>query len=101
MEKTQLETSGAFLEKRTPTVNVQKFTLPNVREGSVVEFAYTLTSDFLFNFQDWTFQRDIPVRWSEYRVSIPAFYRYKIMYQGDAGFCREQGHGGLDQPGSR
>jgi hypothetical protein len=87
VEKTRLETSGAFLEKRTPTISVQKFTLPNVRVGSVVEFAYTLTSDFLFNFQDWTFQRDIPVRWSEYRVSIPVFYRYKILYQGAQAFA--------------
>ena len=80
-EKTALETSGMFLEKRSPTVNVRKFTLPNVREGSVVEFAYTLTSDYLFNFQDWTFQRAIPVRWSEYRVSIPGFYKYTIISQ--------------------
>ena len=79
VEKTVLETSGVFLEKRTPTVNVRKFTMPNVREGSVVEFAYTLTSDYLFNFQDWTFQRAIPVRWSEYRVSIPGFYKYTII----------------------
>ncbi|MGY3089714.1 transglutaminase-like putative cysteine protease [Hymenobacter sp. UYAg731] len=90
VEKTRLETSGAFLEKRTPTVSVQKFTLPNVRVGSVIEFAYTLTSDFLFNFQDWTFQRDIPVRWSEYRVSIPSFYRYKIIYQGAQAFAVNQ-----------
>ncbi|MBH8557576.1 DUF3857 domain-containing protein [Hymenobacter negativus] len=87
VEKTRLETSGVFLEKRTPTINVQKVTLPNVRVGSVVEFAYTLTSDYLFNFQDWTFQRDIPVRWSEYRVSIPSFYRYKILYQGAQAFA--------------
>ena len=86
VEKTRLETSGAFLEKQTTTVNLQKFTLPNVREGSVIEYAYTLTSDFLFNFQDWTFQRTIPVRWSEYRASIPSFYRYKIIYQGNHPF---------------
>ena len=82
VEKTKLEASGAFLEKRTPNVNVQRFTLPNVRAGSVIEYAYTLRSDFLFNLQDWAFQRTIPMRWSEYRVSIPAFYRYKIIYQG-------------------
>ncbi|MDO7853196.1 DUF3857 domain-containing protein [Hymenobacter convexus] len=86
VEKTRLEAAGAFLEKRTPTTNIQKFTLPNVREGSVIEYAYTLRSDFLFNFQDWTFQRDVPVRWSEYRVSIPAFYKYKIIYQGNQKF---------------
>ena len=93
METTKMETSGAFLEKRTPTVNVQKFTLPQVREGCVIEYAYTLSSDFLFNFQDWTFQHDVPTRWSEYRVSIPAFYKYKIIYQGNQPFF-------LDKPGT-
>jgi hypothetical protein len=86
VEKTPLESSGAFIEKRTPNLDVQKFTLPNVREGAVIEYAYTLKSDFLFNFQDWTFERAIPVRWSEYRVSIPSFYRYKIIYQSNKPF---------------
>jgi len=86
IETTKMETDGTFLEKRSPTINVQKFTLPQVREGSVIEYAYTVTSDFLFNFQDWTFQRDVPTRWSEYRVSIPVFYKYKIIYQGNEPF---------------
>ena len=94
VEKTKLEPGGAFMELRTPNLNVQKFTLPNVREGAVVEYAYTLTSDFLFNFQDWTFQRTIPVRWSEYRVSIPVFYRYKIIYQSNQAFTVDNTHVG-------
>jgi hypothetical protein len=81
VQKTKLETSAVFLEKRSERVNVQKLTMPNVRAGSVVEYAYTLRSDFLFNFQDWTFQREIPVRWSEYRTTIPIFFIYKIIYQ--------------------
>jgi hypothetical protein len=85
-EKTHFEPTGAFLEKRTPTENVQKFTMPNVRVGSVIEFAYTQTSDNLYTFQVWYFQREIPVRWSEYRVSIPTFYKYKIIYQGNQPF---------------
>ena len=93
--KTKLETSGAFLEKRTANTNVQKFTLPNVREGAVVEYAYTVTSDFLFNFQDWTFQHEIPTRWSEYRVSIPLFYKYKIIRQGNQPFAVDQAHAGV------
>ncbi|MBF9222224.1 DUF3857 domain-containing protein [Hymenobacter ruricola] len=94
VEKTKLEASGAFIEKRTPTTNIQKFTLPNVREGAVIEYAYTLRSDFLFNFQDWTFQQDIPVRWSEYRVSLPVFYKYKIIYQGSRPFDVNESHAG-------
>lgn len=90
VERTKLDPAAAFLEKRTASLNVQKFTLPNVREGSVIEYSYTLTSDFLFNFQDWTFQREIPVRWSEYRTSIPVFYKYKIIYQGGRPFAVDE-----------
>jgi len=80
--KTKLENSNTFTEDRTTNVRVRKFTLPDVREGAVIEYAYTVTSDFLFNFQSWTFQRDIPVRWSEYRANIPEYFDYKMLMQG-------------------
>ena len=80
--KTKLDAGTTFTENRTPNVRVRKFTLPDVREGAVIEYAYTVTSDFLFNFQDWTFQRDIPVRWSEYRAAIPEYFDYKMLMQG-------------------
>jgi hypothetical protein len=80
--KTKLEATGILEEKRTDRVTVRKFTLPNVQEGAVIEYAYTVTSTFFNNFQDWTFQREIPTRWSEYRTSIPQVYRYKALYRG-------------------
>ncbi len=80
--KTKLDGSNVFSEDLTPNVRVRKFTLPDVREGSVIEYTYTVSSDFFFNFQDWTFQRDIPVRWSEFRASIPEYFRYKMLLQG-------------------
>ena len=80
--KTKLDAASIFSEKRTDRVTVQKFTLPQVQEGAVVEYAYTVTSSFLADYPDWTFQRDIPTRWSEYRTGIPRFYHYKILYHG-------------------
>jgi len=53
-----------------------------VREGAVIEYSYSVTSDFFFNFQPWTFQRDIPTRWSEYRAVIPEYFDYKMLMQG-------------------
>ncbi|MEJ7658610.1 MAG: hypothetical protein WKG07_02730 [Hymenobacter sp.] len=82
MEKVKLETSRAFTEERTKNVKVRKFTLPNVREGAVIEYSYTVASDFLFNFQDWTFQREIPTRWSEFKAVIPEYFDYKMLMQG-------------------
>lgn len=71
-----------FREEASSKVTMRKFTLPNVRENSVIEYSYTVTSDFTFNFQDWQFQHSIPVRWSEYRASIPTYFDYKMMMQG-------------------
>ncbi|MGI4834800.1 MAG: transglutaminase domain-containing protein [Janthinobacterium lividum] len=82
MVKTKLEAANVFGEKRTDRVDIQKFTLPAVQEGAVVEYAYTVTSSFLSDCPDWTFQRDIPTRWSEYRTSLPRLYRYKFLYHG-------------------
>lgn len=80
--KTKLEASTVLEEKRTNNLNVRKFTLPGVQEGAVVEYSYVVRSTFFDNYQDWTFQRDIPTRWSEYRTSIPQVYHYKTLYQG-------------------
>jgi len=83
VEKTKLDPgSGVFSEKIDKNHVLYSFTLPNVKEGSVVEFTYTVTSDFLFNLQDWQFQHSIPTRWSEYRVTLPSFFRYKEITHG-------------------
>ncbi|OUJ73129.1 DUF3857 domain-containing protein [Hymenobacter crusticola] len=89
--KDKLDISKAgFKEVIDKNHRLYSFTLPNVREGSIIEFSYTIKSDFLFNLQDWQFQHDIPVRWSEYRVVIPPFYRYKQTVRGYLPFALEE-----------
>ena len=81
--KTKLDVgTSAFTEEITPRLRVRKFTLPDVREGSVIEYTYTVNSDFFTNFQDWTFQSEYPVRWSEFRANIPEYFRYRKVVQG-------------------
>ncbi|RSK35998.1 transglutaminase domain-containing protein [Hymenobacter metallilatus] len=77
LSKEPLRTEAVFSRKVDERLDEYAFTLPNVREGSILEFTYVVRSPFLFNLQDWQFQQDIPVRWSEYRTIIPSFYRYK------------------------
>lgn len=69
--------NAVFKEEQDKNHRSYRFTLPNVREGSIIEFTYTVESDFLFNLQAWRFQRTIPTRWSEYRTVIPSYFRYK------------------------
>lgn len=80
--KSKLEKSAIFEEKYDNNRDVKKFTMPDVKEGSIIEYSYTIVSDFLSNFNDWEFQSTIPVAWSEYRTKIPEIYIYKVVPQG-------------------
>ena len=62
---------------------VQKFAFPAIKEGSIIEYEYTISSDFIFNLQPWKFQGDHPVLWSEYQVSIPEFFYYVFLQHGE------------------
>ena len=80
----KLDKSGVFFEKMSDEVTLQKFTLPNVREGSVVEYTYTLYTPFsvAYNPDTWMFQQHVPVLWSELNVRIPNYCHYKIITSG-------------------
>ncbi|MBK9379858.1 MAG: DUF3857 domain-containing protein [Chitinophagaceae bacterium] len=78
--------TGVFKDKLDKNRVVKKFTLPNVKEGSIIEYEYKVTSDFLFNLQPWYFQGDIPRLWSEYSVAIPSFLKYMLIAQGEHPF---------------
>lgn len=74
--------SGVFKDQLNKNVVVKKFTFPNVKEGSIIEYEYKINSDFLFNLQPWRFQGNYPRLWSEYTVSLPEFYYYVTLTQG-------------------
>jgi hypothetical protein len=61
---------------------IKKFTFPNIKEGSIIEYQYEIKSDFIFNLQPWQFQGEYPRLWSEYNVSMPEFFYYITLTQG-------------------
>jgi hypothetical protein len=73
--------SSKFTEKRDKNFTIKKFALPNVKEGSIIEFKYKVKSDFLGTLS-WYFQKNIPTLYSEYDVSIPQFLKYNISQTG-------------------
>lgn len=74
--------SNVFKDKINKNWVVKKFTFPNVKEGSIIEFEYTILSDFLSNLQPWEFQGAYPRLWSEYNLTIPEFLGYVFLTQG-------------------
>ena len=81
--------SGVFSEKVNKNTIRKKFTLPNVREGSIIEYEYTHTSDFLFKLPAWYFQGEIPCLWSEYKAALPQFLDYVMLQQGSLPYAIE------------
>ncbi|MEP6713122.1 MAG: DUF3858 domain-containing protein [Ferruginibacter sp.] len=80
--ETKLSSDAIFKDKYNKNHIIKKFSMPAVKEGSIIEYSYTINSDFLFNLQPWEFQGSYPRVWSEYNVSVPEFFDYVQLSQG-------------------
>lgn len=85
----KLETSNVFEELINDNWSTKKFVIPHVKAGSVVEYRYTVISDYKFNLRDWEFQWRIPVQYSEYEVHMIPFYEYTWLLQGANKFTEQ------------
>ncbi|WP_289663397.1 transglutaminase domain-containing protein [Flavobacterium panacagri] len=82
IEKTKLKSDGAFDEVLSKYRGQKKITMPNVKEGSVIEFRYTVRSPSDGMIRDWDFQTSIPVNYSEFKVAYPEYYVFKPRQKG-------------------
>lgn len=72
-----------FLDENTTEYwKIRKFAFTNVKEGSIIEYNYRITSPYIRSLHSWKFQFEIPVRYSEYNVEYPEYFDYKILNQG-------------------
>lgn len=76
IEITKLKSDGEFKEEVTEEYTRRKITLPNVREGSIIEFSYKVSTPYLTTIRDWYFEYDIPANHIEYEVAIPFYFAY-------------------------
>lgn len=82
--ETKVDSKSIFKDKLNEHNMVKKFTFPALKEGSIIEYTYSTTSDFYTQLRGWEFQCEYPVIWSEYRTAIPEIYNYVFMPQGGA-----------------
>ncbi|MFN3753236.1 DUF3857 domain-containing protein [Flavobacterium sp.] len=82
IEKSKLKSDGEFEEKVNEFWSRKKITLPNVKEGSIIEYQAELESERLNSIDEWFFQSSIPVVYSELKTIIPEFYNYNVMNSG-------------------
>ncbi|MVT11266.1 DUF3858 domain-containing protein [Chitinophaga tropicalis] len=79
--ETKMESKSIFTDKLDKNHISKKFTLPAVKEGTIIEYSYSVTSPFYFNLQPWHFQGEYPCLFSEYTVTIPEIYEFVFLQQ--------------------
>lgn len=82
IEKTKLKSEGEFDEKIDKYWAKKKITMPNVKEGSVIEYRSTIYSPYITSVPTWYFQRSIPVNYSKYVTRFPEYYIFKTNFRG-------------------
>ncbi|WP_134090813.1 DUF3857 domain-containing protein [Olivibacter sp. XZL3] len=80
--ETWLDAKNVYREELNKYVALTKFTMPNIQDGSIVEYSYQLISPLIYNFRTWEFQTDIPKINSEFEAIIPATYTYNVVMRG-------------------
>ncbi len=80
--KTKLARDQIFKKRLSNFRQKITFTMPDVQEGSVIEYKYKIRSDYISNLYNWHFQEDIPVLYSEFKYQIPEYFNYRESIQG-------------------
>ena len=80
--KTKLKSDGEFDQKINKYYSNSKITMPAVKEGSVIEYEYTIRSPRIWTLMDWQFQKSIPVNYSEFKTYVPEYFIYNANQKG-------------------
>ncbi|MDX2302630.1 MAG: DUF3857 domain-containing protein [Microscillaceae bacterium] len=86
----KVESKQIFETKVDEYFTEVRFTFPNVKVGSIIEFDYTLTTESYYFLEAWVFQDEIPTMYSEFTGVITDQLTYDILYQGKRLFTKYQ-----------
>jgi len=79
---TPVDTSEIFTEMTSGGRMKERFSFPAVKEGSIIEYSYTIYSRDIYDFHPWTFQGEYPRLKSTYRMCFPEAFNYVVKKQG-------------------
>lgn len=80
--RTDLDKADIFTEHISSKEKSKNFSIPNIKEGSVFDLEYNISSDLFMILPEWNFQHHIPALISELTVSIPEYFNYKRLLKG-------------------
>ena len=82
IEEQKLKKNGIFEEETTKYLEKTKFTMPNIQDGCVLEYKYSIKTPFKYSIDLYGFQEKIPVNKVYIRFTTPEYYNYKMHQKG-------------------
>lgn len=78
ISQNKLKKDGIFSEETNRYWKTKKFTMPNVRKGSIIEYKYTIESPFL-SIDEVDLQQDLPIKNLDIKIATPEYFKYKTL----------------------
>lgn len=80
--KTPMQRESISFERVDNHYKLLKFSIPAVKEGTVIEYHYKLYSDYFIHIDNWMMQEEIPMIYNEYKILVPNVFIYNIEIRG-------------------
>jgi len=80
--KEKLAKNQVFKENKTKNTIVYKFTMPNIKKGTIVEWKYKIFSPYYSYIDEIELQHKIPIKQLNIKVKIPEYFKFKRHLKG-------------------
>ena len=80
--KTSMKKDAITTEKIDNENFLLKFNIPEVREGTVIEYEYSIHSELFYMLRDWQPQCEIPVAYASLDMEIPCYLIFNMEERG-------------------
>lgn len=82
IERKKLDSKGIIEDDINKYISQTKVTMPDVREGSVIEVRYAIISNFITSIDEYEFQEEIPIDKLNFSFGAPEYFRFQTYHRG-------------------
>ncbi|MPS73507.1 MAG: DUF3857 domain-containing protein [Chryseobacterium sp.] len=82
VETTTVEKNSKYKSKESKNYTVTKFAFENVKDGSVIEYKYSVLSPYVWSVDKVTIEDNVPTRRFDYVLDFPKYLGFNIDYKG-------------------
>lgn len=82
IRKEKLQKSQIFEKETSENWFTKSFTMPNIKDGSIVEYKYRKNSPYFQHIDKFDLQHNVPINQLDVLVKIPEYFKYKTHHSG-------------------